>query len=160
MSRSAPHLRLAKRRPLALSETPCGVGEEFPSPVPAVQSSWRNQSYPSIPAQTRLLGPSSLPAPASPAAGVAVLLLQASPPTSSPSFSLPSLPCVSTRKESLGWSIPGPRYEQLPTRGCDFVARFQRQYAGRRNECGESGWAVPYHISCGDVYLGFAVLAV
>ena len=90
MHRSAPHLRPENRRQLAPLETPYEVGGEFPSPTPAVESSERNQSHPSLPAQARLLAPTPLSALVTPAASVSMLPRQASPPRLRP----PSRPLV------------------------------------------------------------------
>ena len=38
--------------------------------------------------------------------------------------------------------------------------RFQRQYPGRRNGCGDAGAALPYHISCGALLPGLDIVAV
>lgn len=107
MCRSAPHLWLANRRPLASSGTTHGVGEEFSSPIPAVESSGRNQSHPSLPAQAHILAPSPLAAPVSIAVAVAAPLLQALHVASFVSTTLFSP--VSIHTESLGFSISGPR---------------------------------------------------
>ena len=79
---STPHLRLDNRHWLASSDTPHGAGEEFPSPISAVESSGQRQIFPSVPALTRPLAPAALPAPEPSAAGVAALPHQVSPPTS------------------------------------------------------------------------------
>ena len=58
---------------------------------------------------------------------------------------------VSTRNESWGLSVPGPREKPLSRLGNDFDGRFLLQYPRRRNGCGDENAVSPYHISCGDM---------
>ena len=81
-----------KTSPLASWETPHGVGEEFPSPVSAVESSGRKKNCPPLPALARPSTAAFLPAPEPPAAGMTALPLQASPATSRLEYPPPYLP--------------------------------------------------------------------
>ena len=106
MNRSAPHFQLGNRRQFASSATPHGLGEEFPSPIPAVESSGRIHTHPSLPAQTIRLGLSSLPAPASPAEETTALLYSALPPGSRLYSPSPWSPACKSAKSQLGGRCP------------------------------------------------------